>query len=147
MDRQDSLAALGFANRVAPRRAALGLLVRGAKRGSGSCRRLCVGDCCRRHDCVKAVKAIGKLKSSKKSKRVCSDKVQALALFACPSVLSGEHRLRPRLGSSIRKAQAVRVERLWQSFGVLSWRERPSQVVLAPADEEAWRRVYAVAAS
>jgi len=41
----------------------------GAERGSGSCRRLCVSDCCRRDGCVKAVKAAGKLKSSKKSKR------------------------------------------------------------------------------
>lgn len=41
----------------------------GAERGSGSCRRLCVRDCCRRDGCLKAVKAAGKLKSSKKSKR------------------------------------------------------------------------------
>jgi hypothetical protein len=73
LDRRDSRAALGFANRVEPRRARLGLWLRaaaaGAQRGSGSCRRLCVCDCCRRHGCVKAFKAAGKLKSSKKSKR------------------------------------------------------------------------------
>jgi len=68
----DSLAALGFANLVEPRRLVLGLLARAAadaERGSGSCRRFCGCNCCRRHaGCIKAVKAAGKVKSSKKVK-------------------------------------------------------------------------------
>jgi hypothetical protein len=75
LDRCDSLAALGFANRGEPRRVASRLLVCGdadadAERRSGSSRRFCASDRCRLHDgCIKAIKAAGKLKSSKKRVR------------------------------------------------------------------------------